>query len=281
MVTIFENAQSPPWSRRFVSHLIYGDQDDYLTRLAFVEYLNSIDADFESFQTLMEASLFPIRIGEPIAERLWSLDRDIAFNYDHVQKRAHAIQREIRKNLAISDLYDDYNSNESVLLLSLGDQQLVVDAIKKLPDKQWERFDDRSTMNAVAKRIAKAISESVTIEVLETGYDVTVIQGSHTNRKHSRKINKESGKFYITRNAIDQFGLTIPIHAFAPDAKPLINIDYPKPADNISIVVTGAPSGTAVKMTKGDTSMQRSLSANDLRADIWTFTVEKTKPADA
>ena len=273
MVTIVEDKR--PYDRRLINRIRDAYFGDYVTRMAFVEYLESIDADFDPWQTLLEATLFPAKIGEALADELWDTSRNVDSNSEIIVDRTGALINAIRENLAIPDVgYDE------VYLLSLGDQKLVLNAVKAFTKKDWNtlKYDpDAENYNAyrtTMAKAAKALSEPVTIEVLESGVDITIIQGGHGSKKFSRKINKKSGKFYITRNGIDQFGLSIPIHAFAPGTDPIINIEYPKPAKDTSIIVTGAPDGTKLELKRGKTSKQRSLSANDLRTNIWTFSVD-------
>ena len=273
MATIFEDQR--PYDRRLVNHVRDAFYGDYMMRMAFVEYLESIDADFDPWQTLLEATLFPAKIGEALGDELWDTSRSIDSNSEIIAERVGFLIGAIRENLAIPDLgYDE------VYLLSLGDQELVLNAVKSFTKKEWATLkyvqdaEEWDYFVAPLAKAAKALSEHVTVDVLEGGVDITLIQGSHGSKKYSRKINKKSGKFYITRNGIDQFGLTIPIHAFPPGTDPIINIEYPKPAKDISIIVTGAPDSTKLELKRGKTSKQRSLSANDLRTNIWTFSVD-------
>ena len=284
MVTIVE--EKVPWSKRMMTGTGMLHTADFLMRMAFVEYLKSIDADFGPWQTVLDATLFPAKIVDPIAREIWKrMDVRPYYLYVYTANRAEALMTQIRANLAVPDMY---GPNDDALLLSLADQQLVINAINKLNDKQWTKFleieedgyDNPEAWMPMIKRIARSISEPVTVEVLQDDMDITLIQGGHGDTKFTRKINKDSGKFYITRNGVDQFGLTIPIHVMPPDTKPLVNIEYPNPAKNTSIIVTGAPSGTKVTIKEGDTAMQRSLSANDLRSDIWTFSVEVEEEKD-
>ena len=275
------------------------EDGDGLARLALIELIDKLDVEQGPYLTALESASFSARLNLAVYARFVAEDKrmDESTSGDLVIDVVAEIARSLRRNVSTAA---DISINNDVYNLSLADQQRVLDAVAAISKadakKMWDGivgFGDYDKALRLARKPADAVSEVFSIKGF--GDEVKIHQGGqgpYPIRK--RAISKETGKFYMTWEACDEWGLSIPKHPHLPDnASVAVNIDFPKAPDGVILHVQSStddvPDGEGgfkseqinIRIRKGDSLMQLSLLNKNLKYHSWTFTIEEVQTNDS
>ena len=273
---------------RFLSAMMTDEHGDLVARKALLSHLRK-EGQTGPYVTAMEHSMFWADLCEVVAPIMWNDDEGPYSNLSEISGYAGNIATAIAKHPGFT-----IDSNY-VYLLSKADANKIVEVVKMLTAEQIENFvagDEWGPSSDGYLKVMAALSESITIDVVHDSLEATLIQGGALNMPETPLVySKELGQFVVTRNTLNDFKLRIPRHpVFADENAPVLSVQYPKPADNISIVVTSSRDDVpdsenpgqqkseqhTVRLQKGENIMALTLTSHDMKYHEWTFTVEET-----
>ena len=285
---------------RFLGRLVTDEHGDMLLRKAFLNQMRR-DNTTGTIRTALEHESFFYEVAEAVVPVIWNDEYTPDGNVDNVRTVVTDVALALNAHPGFP-----YTRNETVYLLSRGDHVNVLKVLKTMTADDmnnlfpyWDSSAGEAPADEQTEAVIKlwnAVSELVSIDVLHPTFLVTITQGGALNMPEtSMQYDRDTSPFYVTRNALNEFGLKIPRHPFYPDDFTTVaDIRYPKPADGITIVVTSSTDDVpdpddsnkvkseqnTLRITKGDTAMSRSLNSHDLKYHEWTFTVEETPEAN-
>ena len=273
---------------RFLTGMVISESHgDLVARRALLSHLRK-EGQTGPYVTAMEHSMFWADIAEAIVDTLWDADESVSNNVSEIYGAAHTLGSSIATHPGFAA------STEYVYLLSKADAANVVAVMKTLTADEIENIyagDEWGPASSGYLKLMAALSESITIDVLHESLEATLIQGGALNMPETPLVySKEIGQFVVTRNTLNGFKLRIPRHpAFADSNTPVLSIQYPKPAESTSIVVTSSTDNVpdpdtpgsekseqhTVSLQKGDNVMALTLTEHDMKYHEWVFTVGK------
>ena len=199
-----------PYYVRMYNHLWHSEHgQDWLLRESFVEYLEQTDTSLGAYETVLQASLFPVRLAAKFAEFAWDDARDeVDSAADASLYAAGLVLEQVFKNFAVPDGSDEFG--DAVYVFALADRDAVVAAVGNLTPKEQREIHSYDGTEKTFKTIASAISNPFTIEAQIKRYDVAFLQGYPDGKPRAGTLSTKSGKFYMTKNGLSEFGLSIP-----------------------------------------------------------------------
>ena len=277
------NQENQAFHLRLSTYLWEAYEGDWLMRQAFLEYLEQEGKTLDVYQTAMEASIFPLRIGQALAEFAWNTKKSPAGNGSTIFDYTYGIMEAVRGNFAVPDWYD--SARPEVYLFALADRDAVVEAVSNLSnaDKVTLRDRRRTTTHdekeAIYAKVAKAISNPFTLKPQHKKYPIAFLQGYPDGRPRGATLSTKTGTFYMTKNGLSEFGLSIPkqewtVNNPADLAKKAIRIESKIKTHHV-VATSDADSPTTIEVTD---KLHNFLTIDDLLKHAWTFSL-KEKPA--